>query len=378
MEEKHPIDKLFSDGLSNPDIPFDEDAWTALSQKMHPRKRWPLIIWIGSGVAAAVVIAVLILSGEREPLANDPTRSASSHQPAMPPTIAPPTTDSAIHDTRPAPKAANRLQSTGGDANSQILPAIPPVLVRVQSQRMTSGTDPVYFYNKPLGTAMSSLVQPFPIHSKPVETPLTATSGTPQRGWTLGIMAAPDLSGTQPFQGKLSSNIGLMATYRLNGRFSISAGALYAKKLYQSNLANYRPGNPVYSQYTPLSVDADCDVLDIPVNINVDILRQRQTTWFASTGISSYLMLKETYDYTYPPHQYGDPKRLTLRNQNRHVFGVANLSVGYRRQLGGGISVTVQPFVKVPLTGIGNGNIKLYSSGVALSADINLSQRAKR
>src|SRR5690606_40671317 len=142
-----------------------------------------------------------------------------------------------------------------------------------------------------------------------------------------------------------------------------SAGALYAKKLYQSNLANYRPGNPVYSQYTPLSVDADCDVLDIPVNINVDILRQRQTTWFASTGISSYLMLKETYDYTYPPHQYGDLKQLTLRNQNRHVLGIGNLSVGYRRQLGGAVNLTVQPFVKVPLTGIGNGKIRLYSSG---------------
>lgn len=378
MEEKHPIDKFFSDGFGNPDIPFDEDAWTALLQKMRPRRRWPLLIGIGSGVAAAVVIAALLLFGEREPQASKPIPRTALEQPATPSLITPTATDSVRPDTEQAPKAAVAAQSVGVDLHNRVPADRPMAVSYVQLQRLATDAFPAEVHAVLRGMIPALPVQPPHTAAIPTETHPVAVNETPDRRWTLGIMAAPDLSGTQLFRGKLSGNIGLMATYRLNGRFSISAGALYAKKLYQADFADYRPtGSPVYAQYTPITVDADCNVLDIPVNINIDIVRNHRSTWFASTGISSYLMLRETYDYSYPSHQYGDLKQLTLHNQNRHILGVANLSVGYRTQLGGALSVTLQPFVKVPLTGIGDGKFKLYSSGLALSADIDLTRRAR-
>jgi len=380
MEEKHPIDRLFSDGFSNPDIPFDENAWTALlqKQKIRPRRRWPLLIGIGSGVAAAVVIAALLLFGEREPQASRPIPRAVLEQPATPSLITPIATDSVRPDTEQAPKAAVAAQSVGVDLHDRVPADRPTAVSYVQLQQLATDAFPTEVHAVLRGMIPALPVRPPHAAAISTETHPVAVNGTPIRRWTLGIMAAPDLSGTQPFRGKLSGNIGLMATYRLNGRFSISAGALYAKKLYQADFADYRPaGSPEYVQYTPIAVDADCDVLDIQVNINIDIVRNHRSTWFASTGISSYLMLKETYDYSYPPHQYGDLKQLTLHNQNRHILGVSNLSVGYRTQLGGALSVTLQPFIKVPLTGIGDGKLKLYSSGVALSADIDLTRRAR-
>lgn len=379
MEEKHPIDKLFRDGLNKADIPFEESAWTTLSRKMHPRRRWPLLVSIGSGIAAAVAIAAILLFSERELPVARPHNDTALQQPVAPtkpiPTPGAPApsdvTDSVIPDSKQASTPFVNAQPTG------IEPPIAPSPVRLQE--VTAAAFPNNLYRGP-----QHLITASPIHVShtpyiTTENQSSPTSGMQSRGWTLGIIAAPDLSGTQPFHGKLSSNLGLMATYHLDGRLSISAGVLYAKKLYQADFADYRPaGSPGYSQYTPIAVDADCDVLDIPLNINVDLARQHRATWFASTGISSYLMLKEAYDYSYPPHEYGDLKQLTLHNQNRHIFGVANLSVGYRRQLGGAVSVTVQPFVKVPLTGIGNGKLKLYSSGVAISADINLTQPKRR
>src|SRR5690606_23786240 len=138
------------------------------------------------------------------------------------------------------------------------------------------------------------VAQQSPLNPKPIEQQEDFLNGPLHHGWTLGIIAAPDLSGTRPFGGKLSGNLGLMATYHFQGRLSISAGVLYAKKAYVADFADYRPlGSPDYSQYTPILVDADCGVLDIPLNMNIDIARQRQATWFASTGVSSYLMLKE-------------------------------------------------------------------------------------
>lgn len=390
MEDKHPIDKLFRDGFNNADIPFDEGDWTALSRKMHPRKRRLPIIWIGSGVAAAVILAAILLFRESENVINEAPHREVSQQPVITPPAA---NDSVMpHDTHQVPVATPLLPSASLHPPAS-MPAETigsplaihsvksgPTLARVQTLGQTAGIIAIANNTTTLpGIPVARTVAPSaPLHSASGHS-VPAVAAHPEQGWILSIMAAPDLSGTRPLDGKFSGNVGLVATYRLNNRLSISGGVIYARKLYQTDFANYRPSygwsNP---QRTPSFVDADCNVLDIPLNINFDIAHQRRSAWFASAGISSYLMLKETYDYTYPPHEYGYPKQFTLHNQNRHILGIGNVSIGYRRQLNSTLRIAVQPFVKVPLTGIGNGNLKLYSTGVALSADIDLTGRTKR
>ena len=381
MEDKHPIDKVFRAGLGDPDIPFDERDWTALSRKMHPRKRLPLLIWMGSGIAAAVVIAAVLLFGEHDQSADHQTQ-ANTVQP--PPVV--PHADPAIPRDTPQTRVLTEVplpvapRPTKGEpvavGTSLPMKGPEPVLVtQVQTLRPTSVTSafPANRSGTPRDVSLVR-VSPSPTRVSPMDDRRSPTvAEIPRRGWILGIIAAPDLSGTGPLRGKLGGNIGLMSTYRLNARLSLTGGVLYAKKLYQTEFANYRASG--YWSIPPRFVDADCNVLDIPLTINFDIIQRQRSTWFASAGASSYFMLSETYNYRYPPHEYGYPKRLTVRNENRHILGVGNVSVGYRRKLSPVLSITVQPFVKVPLTGIGNGNLKLYSSGVAISADIQLSPR---
>src|SRR5690606_37830040 len=66
MKDKHPIDKLFRDTLNDPDLPFDEKEWKALAKKMSPQKkgRATLLVCIGCGAAAAVILAVVMLFGD--------------------------------------------------------------------------------------------------------------------------------------------------------------------------------------------------------------------------------------------------------------------------------------------------------------------------
>ena len=385
MEDRHPIDELFRDGLNNADIPFDERDWTALSRKIHPRRRRLPIIWIGSGLAAAVVIAAVLLFGGRETPVDHPTLRQASQQPAV---VEPRIESSAPHEANQVPVAAVATPSVavephGRTTTVDLQPANGitepnPVLARVQGLAPITGAMPIANGNISPNVSVARTAAPSGMASTIADPDASRPAASTQHGWTLSIMAAPDLSGTRPLNGKLSGNIGLMATYRLTSRLGVSAGVLYARKLYQTDFANYRPSdgwsNP---QRTPRFVDADCQVLDIPVNLHFDIAHRRRAAWFVSAGVSSYLMLRETYDYTYPPHEYGYPKQFTLHNQNRHILGIGNVAVGYRRQIGAATSITVQPFIKVPLTGIGNGNLKLYSSGIALSADVDLSRRRR-
>jgi len=90
------------------------------------------------------------------------------------------------------------------------------------------------------------------------------------------------------------------------------------------------------------------------------------------TGLSSYWMLRENYEFEYAnnaPSFY-----INVANQNRHLLGVLNFNATYQRQLGHGINALVQPYYKVPLTGIGNGRVNLRSAGVAFGVGINMNQ----
>ena len=46
-------------------------------------------------------------------------------------------------------------------------------------------------------------------------------------------------------------------------------------------------------------VDGYCRMWDLTLGANYSISQGRKSGWFATAGISSYIMKKENYDYTY-------------------------------------------------------------------------------
>lgn len=85
-----------------------------------------------------------------------------------------------------------------------------------------------------------------------------------------------------------------------------------------------------------------------------------------TVGLSSYLMLKEKYDLEYKSYNYGGNaygNSLEVQNKNKHYLNIVNLGIGYERVLTDRLSLQVEPYLKLPLSGIGEGNITLKSAG---------------
>lgn len=193
-----------------------------------------------------------------------------------------------------------------------------------------------------------------------------------QHNLILSAMAAPDIS-TVPSgtSAKISTNVGALATYALGSKFSVTSGAVYAKKYYNSTGTYASVTNP--GTTGDWEVKADCNVLDIPLNVNYKLLNKKSLSVSVNTGLSSYFMLKEKYQYvTQLPGQDQQVKNAEFDNQNQHIFGIANVSVSFDHKISDNLSVGVQPFAKLPLTGIGNNNVDLRSTGVSFSISIGL------
>jgi hypothetical protein len=192
-------------------------------------------------------------------------------------------------------------------------------------------------------------------------------SGASLRGshFALKISGSPDFSSIGiGSPGKPGWNYGAFIEYHLNERWSIAAGALRARKFYESS-------NVEYNGYMANWLDGDCGMWDIPVNVYYHFTSARKWSFFSSVGLSSYLMSRERYVYTvdsyYGQYQYEQE----VNGENNEWFKMLNLSVGVEKRLDRNFSIQVEPFLKAPLAGVGEGDVSLASFGAFFSLKYN-------
>ncbi|WP_316791751.1 outer membrane beta-barrel protein [Pedobacter frigoris] len=192
----------------------------------------------------------------------------------------------------------------------------------------------------------------------------------------LAISAGPEfnsassLVGGQPgFTAGLTFGVGI--TKRLN----LQTGLRYSIKDYYTNNYAYK-FNSQRIQNLISSVDASCAVLEIPVIASYKIADHRNGSLHLNTGISSYLMLKEDYVFKYTPQSGIKDRLVNKRNENQHFLSVLDLSATYFIRLkSSNLKAGIEPFVKVPLTGVGEGKVNLKSSGISLKLSYDLDKK---
>jgi hypothetical protein len=195
------------------------------------------------------------------------------------------------------------------------------------------------------------------------------------RGLSIRFAVSPDLSGVglKNF-ARPGTNVGLLLEYRLASRWSVQAGLIQSTKVYKALTSEYAVPTGWWKapMKTPESVDGRCTMFDIPINIRYDVVIKPRldgrlpTRWFASGGVTSYIMKNEEYYYNYPPHTYNQPTKYDV-STGGYGFSNLNLSVGYERSISRRLSWQVEPFMKVPLKGVGNFKVRLLSTGTFFS-----------
>ena len=196
-----------------------------------------------------------------------------------------------------------------------------------------------------------------------------------QKGLSIRFVVSPDLSGIglHDFQ-RPGTNVGLLLEYRLATRWSIQTGVIRSTKVYKADAYDYKWPTAWTWPVIPEGVDARCNMLDIPINLRYDlVVRPRPDgrlpdRWFISGGATTYYMLREDYVYVYANPDDPKIKRRDLTAKTGgYGFSQLNLSTGYERSLSRRLSWQVEPFVKVPLKGIGFFRVNLLSTGAFFS-----------
>jgi hypothetical protein len=185
-----------------------------------------------------------------------------------------------------------------------------------------------------------------------------------------GIMGGIDATSIK-FQ-KVSNagySFGILFGYKLNDKWSIESGLFHDKKYYYSEGQYLNTAKMYILPGTKInSLDGNCSMWEIPLQARYNFKYSKTKAWFSTLGLSSYFMKKENYDYTYSYISTGQTydKYRSYNNASKHFFSVITISAGFTNPISKTIDLRVEPYLKIPVKGVGVGSISLQSAGIQI------------
>ena len=126
-----------------------------------------------------------------------------------------------------------------------------------------------------------------------------------------------------------------------------------------------------------ITVEAELLAIEIPLNVSFNLYSGRGKRLFISTGASSYFYISENYNFEkekFDLPSSSNIRKLSIVNETlsygafRHfdLFSSIMLSAGVEKRTGLKSSVTIEPFMQLPIRKMGNERVPVYSTGLML------------
>jgi len=409
MSKGDELDDLFKRNLEDPvnKAPFNEGDWDAFEQMLDkPKKRRGLVYWwpLLSGVAALL----LFIFGWRM-LEQPQTEQAAVSSPKSKLAMGAPNKvkDTVNHaqqtpagqvkkvavpesfafnpvKTKKAPAFSKQVSpivsTTTADTNRSKPQKNSAAYIAENKQPRAEKTVPVLTRPQAIEPGASHIVAKAdsgPTSNKINKTSMARVKKRFRPQFALSVLAAPDLNGVGSFQqGKVGTNEGLLFSAGISKKLTISTGVIYSVKPYLTAFNN-NYGTSAQQYGNPVNVTADCRMLDIPLNINYQLYNKHQNQISIGTGLSSYIMLHQSYKFNYAGTYTSGPTGYTVQGTDKYFFGVLNLNATYQHQVNSKFGISLQPYLKLPLTNIGYSQVRLQTTGIALGVTWNINPLSK-
>ena len=184
----------------------------------------------------------------------------------------------------------------------------------------------------------------------------------------IGIMGGVDATSVK-FQKVENAgyDAGVLLGFDLNKKWSVETGVFLDKKFYYSKGEYFNTSKIYLPPNSEISmVDGDCSMWEVPLKLLYNFKNKDNHNWFVTAGVSSYFMTKQNYeyDYYYPMTGQNYYAYKSYNNTSNHIFSIAQFSGGYIHKLGKIGDLRIEPYIKMPLKGVGVGSLYLKSAGI--------------
>jgi hypothetical protein len=382
-EEDKRLDQLFKKRLSDTDNSFayNEEDWDKLELLLNEKEKRQRLIWIRV-ITAIAAIALLFTSfwifKVTAPLENDPEKLSGE-------TIMSKRSQNAMNNVHSRLITDKKKSLDNGELKTNSITKKEHTNIPLE-QKLENEPTSTFISNTVavIDTSTQSYQQRTAALILPQANVVLDTVQSPNHVllpnkkqtiplFAISVIASSDINGVNSLKkGKRGSNYGVLLSVALTKRITLQTGASYALKPYD---IEYTYANAYAYKVNPLSASANCEMLDIPFDINFAILNHPKNKIGIGTGLSSYIMLHENYRFNYAPTAKANTSTYVIANSKSYLFSMLNVAVTYEHKLGPNLGILVRPYLKVPLKEVGYSNVKLHSAGVAMGLQMNINRK---
>lgn len=367
------FDQIFKQRIGEELPEFEEKAWLLMEQKLNRQQKmlWLryasiILVFFTAGVGAYFLYQHPLKNAQTAKTKTAETTNIIANKPHSPATKQKTDTELVtgrfVRPTQLSSSAKKRIARTTAPNTDMVINELSTV-VSLAPHKNTAG--------KPLALRLAPAALP---------TPQTIELATQKNialkrnlPISLSLAIAPNINSTSSYlSGRGALAVGLGIGIALNKNLALQTGINYGSKNYNAGAGDYTFRNNAVRSIIK-NIDASCEVLEVPLLVAYNFADNPKRNITLSAGLSSYFMLKEDYRYSYiastgmPDRYYG------VKNENQHYFGVLSLAAGYNFKINNSkTSIGIEPFVRIPLGGLGEGQIPLKSTGISLKLNYNL------
>jgi hypothetical protein len=186
-----------------------------------------------------------------------------------------------------------------------------------------------------------------------------------------GLVAGPGFNTikNQEFK-KAGWNIGLVGGYYFNKKFSVETGLLFSQKYYTTmgdhfSMKEIGPAMP--SAMKIMAVDGYSKMIEIPVLFRYGFVQNSKRSFFSSAGFSSYILANENNQYHTSVNGTEQMMYGTYKNNKRYFAASLDLGIGYAQNFGNKNNIRFQPYLQIPLKGVGVGDLQIMGAGLRIA-----------
>ncbi len=183
----------------------------------------------------------------------------------------------------------------------------------------------------------------------------------------IGLTAGTELNQVKN-QGisKVGFNAGILVGLQINQKLSAEAGVQLSQKKYYTLGKYFRPkSGSMPANMTVMSLNGNSTLVEIPVSAKYNFSK-KQNTFYGKAGISTYILAKEANKYQVIVSGQQQEINSTYKNAKTYAAAEARISAGYQHPVGKKLNIRVEPYIQIPLKGIGIGALPVTSTGLQL------------
>ncbi len=162
-------------------------------------------------------------------------------------------------------------------------------------------------------------------------------------------------------------DIGILAGYQLTSKISLETGIVYEKKYYFSDgkyfdLSKASSGMPSGMQV--LSLEGSCSILEIPFKVKYNLFRKDSRRIYTTAGLSGYIVTGEFNKYHAILNGTAQNIAGSYNKSSGYTAAVLVIGAGFENRLGVASFIRIEPYVQIPLRGIGVGALPVMTAGL--------------